>query len=290
MAVKGPGAAAAASPVPGVGVGAEPGAYNDVDLGGTSATPLAPDHPYQPTTVPDVKRRGGGGAGGGAGGRHSGACPGPLGFLLSPPGILKLLQMLLSLVAFICVEAVGACSRCSAVYFFEFVSCTAFLGGLTLITVLATSLQQRISLINWVLMAVYFFEFVSCTAFLGGLTLITVLATSLQQRISLINWVLMDHIFTLLCTVFLFIASVVLAALNDGLGPDIAAVVFGFLAFFAWAWGAGLVASAWRRAPPPWRGGGGGASGVGGASGQEYRRTRSESRAGDKGPDDPLTV
>nr|XP_032834925.1 CKLF-like MARVEL transmembrane domain-containing protein 4 isoform X1 [Petromyzon marinus]XP_032834926.1 CKLF-like MARVEL transmembrane domain-containing protein 4 isoform X2 [Petromyzon marinus]XP_032834927.1 CKLF-like MARVEL transmembrane domain-containing protein 4 isoform X1 [Petromyzon marinus] len=251
MAVKGPGAAAAASPVPGVGVGAEPGAYNDVDLGGTSATPLAPDHPYQPTTVPDVKRRGGGGAGGGAGGRHSGACPGPLGFLLSPPGILKLLQMLLSLVAFICVEAVGACSRCSAVYFFEFVSCTAFL---------------------------------------GGLTLITVLATSLQQRISLINWVLMDHIFTLLCTVFLFIASVVLAALNDGLGPDIAAVVFGFLAFFAWAWGAGLVASAWRRAPPPWRGGGGGASGVGGASGQEYRRTRSESRAGDKGPDDPLTV
>ncbi|KAL4691433.1 hypothetical protein H8957_003407 [Semnopithecus entellus] len=41
--------------------------------------------------------------------------------------ILKGLKLLLSLLAFICEEVVSQCTLCGGLYFFEFVSCNAFL-------------------------------------------------------------------------------------------------------------------------------------------------------------------
>ncbi|XP_069581784.1 CKLF-like MARVEL transmembrane domain-containing protein 6, partial [Brachyistius frenatus] len=62
---------------------------------------------------------------------------------------LKVMQVLLSFLAFLLEEVVNSCISCSALYFFEFVSCTAFLFTLLLLILLATTLHDRVGVTCW---------------------------------------------------------------------------------------------------------------------------------------------
>ncbi|KPP72816.1 hypothetical protein Z043_108153 [Scleropages formosus] len=150
--------------------------------------------PYQPTTEPV-----------GSGGLLGGVtCDSE--YMRSHLGLLKVFQVVLSLVAFICIETVMMCLPCGGVYFFEFVSCSAFI--ITGILLLMFSL-------------------------------------SLHTRIAHINWRLMDLLNASISTFFFFLASVVLAALNHKTSAEISAVVFGFLATTAYGLNILLAARQW---------------------------------------------
>ena len=56
---------------------------------------------------------------------------------------------LLSFLAFILEEMVNSCITCSVLYFFEFVSCTAFLFTLLLLVLLATKLHTKVGINCW---------------------------------------------------------------------------------------------------------------------------------------------
>ncbi|XP_007457377.1 CKLF-like MARVEL transmembrane domain-containing protein 4 isoform X2 [Lagenorhynchus albirostris] len=116
-------------------------------------------------------------------------------------------EPILALIAFICIETIMECSPCEGLYFFEFVSCSAFV-------------------VTGVLLILF--------------------SLNLHMRIPQINWNLTDLVNTGLSTFFFFIASIVLAALNHKTGAEIAAVIFGFLATAAHAVSAFLAAQKWR--------------------------------------------
>ncbi|KAK3541432.1 hypothetical protein QTP86_025550 [Hemibagrus guttatus] len=107
---------------------------------------------------------------------------------------VKVMEVLLSFVAFILEEVVSSCTSCSALYFFEFVSCTAFLFTLLLLILLSTPLHQKVG--------------ISC-------------------------WPKLDFGYSLLIGVLLIIASITFAASNSGSEVEGATVAFGFLASFA---------------------------------------------------------
>uniref|UniRef100_F6PVR9 CKLF like MARVEL transmembrane domain containing 4 n=1 Tax=Monodelphis domestica TaxID=13616 RepID=F6PVR9_MONDO len=151
--------------------------------------------PYQPTTEPVSQRRGLGGL----------RCH--TDYLRRAPGRLKLAQVVLALIAFICIETIMECSPCEGLYFFEFVSCSAFV-------------------ITGVLLLMF--------------------SLNLHTRIPQINWNITDLVNTGLSTFFFFIASIVLAALNHKAGAEIAAVVFGFLATAVYAANTFLAVQKWR--------------------------------------------
>ncbi|XP_049324529.1 CKLF-like MARVEL transmembrane domain-containing protein 6 [Astyanax mexicanus] len=104
---------------------------------------------------------------------------------------LKALEVLLSFVAFVLEEVVSNCTSCAPLYFFEFVSCTAFLFTLLLLILLVTPLYLRVG--------------ITC-------------------------WPLLDFVYTLVIAVFFAIASIVFAADNGDMTTEKAAVVFGFVA------------------------------------------------------------
>ncbi|KAM9353582.1 CKLF-like MARVEL transmembrane domain-containing protein 6 [Symphorus nematophorus] len=104
---------------------------------------------------------------------------------------IKVLEVLLSFVAFILEEVVNSCISCSALYFFEFVSCTAFLFTLLLLILLATTLHTRVG--------------ISC-------------------------WPSLDFGYTLVIAVLFLIASIVFASDNSNTTMERSAVAFGFLA------------------------------------------------------------
>uniref|UniRef100_A0A8B9JEP5 CKLF-like MARVEL transmembrane domain containing 6 n=1 Tax=Astyanax mexicanus TaxID=7994 RepID=A0A8B9JEP5_ASTMX len=56
---------------------------------------------------------------------------------------------LLSFVAFVLEEVVSNCTSCGPLYFFEFVSCTAFLFTLLLLVLLVTPLYLRVGITCW---------------------------------------------------------------------------------------------------------------------------------------------
>ncbi|XP_073534137.1 CKLF-like MARVEL transmembrane domain-containing protein 6 [Phyllobates terribilis] len=58
--------------------------------------------------------------------------------------LLKVLQLLLSFVAFICEEFIAQCDSCAGLYFFEFVSCSAFLLAILMLVVYCTPLRNKI--------------------------------------------------------------------------------------------------------------------------------------------------
>ncbi|XP_061863402.1 CKLF-like MARVEL transmembrane domain-containing protein 4 isoform X2 [Colius striatus] len=132
--------------------------------------------PYQPTTEPVSQRRGLGGL----------RCD--LDYLRGTFGRIKLAEVVLALIAFICIETIMECSPCEGLYFFEFVSCSALV-------------------VTGVLLLMF--------------------SLNLHTRIPQINWNLTDLVNTGLSTFFFFIASVVLAALNHKTGAEIAAVHIG---------------------------------------------------------------
>lgn len=114
---------------------------------------------------------------------------------------------ILALIAFICIETIMECSPCEGLYFFEFVSCSAFV-------------------VTGVLLILF--------------------SLNLHMRIPQINWNLTDLVNTGLSTFFFFIASIVLAALNHKSGAEIAAVIFGFLATAVYAVNTFLAVQKWR--------------------------------------------
>ncbi|NXU09774.1 CKLF6 protein, partial [Pardalotus punctatus] len=66
----------------------------------------------------------------------------PLGFTLQRLRgwqlLVKVLQTILSFLAVVCEEIVEDCSNCSGLYFFEFISCSAFLLCLLILFVYCT--------------------------------------------------------------------------------------------------------------------------------------------------------
>ncbi|XP_036440383.1 CKLF-like MARVEL transmembrane domain-containing protein 4 [Colossoma macropomum] len=151
--------------------------------------------PYQPTTEPVQAARGVRGV------RWD------TEYLRSSFGILKALEVVLSLIGFICIETVMMCSPCAGVYLFEFVSCSAFV-------------------VTGVLLLIF--------------------SLNLHTKVPQVNWSLTDLINTASSTVFFFLASVVLAALNHQSGAEIAAVIFGFLVTGVYGVNSYLAVRRWR--------------------------------------------
>ncbi|KAM9723711.1 CKLF-like MARVEL transmembrane domain-containing protein 6 [Menidia menidia] len=79
----------------------------------------------------------------------------------------------------------------------------------------------------------YFFEFVSCTAFLFTLLLLVLLSTALHAKVGVAYWPRLDFCYTAVVCLFLFISSIVFFALNGGTGLEQGAAVFGLLAALA---------------------------------------------------------
>ncbi|MGH0122762.1 UNVERIFIED_CONTAM: hypothetical protein FKN15_004344 [Acipenser sinensis] len=129
-------------------------------------------------------------------------------YLKSNFGILKIIQVVLALIAFICIETIMECSPCGGLYFFEFVSCSAFV-------------------ITGVLLLVF--------------------SLNLHTKVPQINWSLTDQVNTGVSTTFFFLASIMLAALNHRTGAEIAAVVFGFLVTTVYAFNTFLAVKKWRQ-------------------------------------------
>ncbi|XP_031424598.1 CKLF-like MARVEL transmembrane domain-containing protein 4 [Clupea harengus] len=187
--------------------------------------------PYQPTTEPVHARNVLGGI----------RCD--TEYLRSHFGILKIIEVALALISFICIETIMMCSPCGGIYFFEFVSCSAFV-----VT--------------------------------GVLLLIFIL--NLHTKVPHINWNLTDLVNTVVSTFFFLLASIVLAAVTQsGAGADvksvegsrksgaeIAAVVFGFLVTAVYAANCYLAVRRWRR----------GEGQAGQLTSSEYMRARTASR------------
>ncbi|XP_077570002.1 CKLF-like MARVEL transmembrane domain-containing protein 4 [Stigmatopora nigra] len=152
--------------------------------------------PYQPTTEP-VHARG-----------VLGGIRCDVEYLKSYFGILKVVEVVLSLIGFICIETIMMCSPCSGVYFFEFVSCTAFV--------------------------------------VTG-TLLVIFSLSLHTKVPQVNWNLTDLGNTAASALLFFLSSFVLACINHNTGAEIAAVTFGFLATGVYCLNTFLAVRRWRR-------------------------------------------
>ncbi|XP_029955380.1 CKLF-like MARVEL transmembrane domain-containing protein 4 [Salarias fasciatus] len=152
--------------------------------------------PYQPTTEPVHARNVLGGL----------RCD--MEYLKSYFGILKVVEVLLSFIAFICIETIMMCSPCGGVYFFEFVSCSAFV-------------------VTGVLL------FIFCL--------------NLHTKVPHINWSLTDLVNTAASTLFFFLSSLVLACINHSKGAEIAALIFGFLVTGVYGVNTFLAVRRWRR-------------------------------------------
>ncbi|XP_057707057.1 CKLF-like MARVEL transmembrane domain-containing protein 4 [Corythoichthys intestinalis] len=152
--------------------------------------------PYQPTTEP-VHSRG-----------VLGGIRCDVEYLKSYFGVLKAVEVVLSLLGFICIETIMMCSPCSGVYFFEFVSCTAFV--------------------------------------VTG-TLLVIFSLNLHTKVPHINWNLTDLGNTAASTLLFFLSSLVLACINHNTGAEISAVTFGFLATGVYVLNTFLAVRRWRR-------------------------------------------
>ncbi|XP_006087638.1 CKLF-like MARVEL transmembrane domain-containing protein 6 [Myotis lucifugus] len=150
---------------------------------------------YRPTTEEDP---------GPARGARSGlaACCN-LGRLRLPRRVLKGLQLLLSLLAFICEEVVSQCTLCGGLYFFEFVSSSAFLLCLLMLIVYCTPVYDRVD------------------------------AGKVKSS---------DFYITLGIGCVFLLASIIFVSTHDQTSAEIAAIVFGFLASFMFLADFGIMA------------------------------------------------
>ncbi|XP_072321395.1 CKLF-like MARVEL transmembrane domain-containing protein 4 [Eucyclogobius newberryi] len=129
-------------------------------------------------------------------------------YLKSYFGILKVVEVVLSLIGFISIETINKCLPCGGIYFFEFVSCTAC-----------------------VMTGVLLFLF----------------CLNLHTKVPQINWSLTDLANTATSTIFFFLCSLVLAFVNHSTGAEIAATIFGFLVTAVYAVNTFLAVRRWRR-------------------------------------------
>lgn len=72
-----------------------------------------------------------------------------LGPLICLPSCLGLSLQILALIGFICIETIMMCSPCGGVYFFEFVSCSAFVVTGVLLLIFCLNLHIRVPHLNW---------------------------------------------------------------------------------------------------------------------------------------------
>ncbi|KAM8876927.1 CKLF-like MARVEL transmembrane domain-containing protein 4 [Synchiropus splendidus] len=152
--------------------------------------------PYQPTTEPVLSRNVLGGI----------RCD--MEYLKSYFGILKVVEVILAFISFICIETIMLCSPCGGVYFFEFVSCTAFV-------------------VTGVLLLIF--------------------CLNLHTKVPHVNWNLTDLVNTCASTVFFALSTLVLACINHNTQAEIAAVVFGALVTFVYGLNSYLAVRRWRR-------------------------------------------
>ncbi|XP_010957957.2 CKLF-like MARVEL transmembrane domain-containing protein 6 isoform X1 [Camelus ferus] len=103
----------------------------------------------------------------------------------------KFSQLVLSLLAFICEEIVSQCTLCGGLYFFEFVSCSAFLLSLLMLIVYCTPVYEKVEHVK--------------------------LKSS-------------DFYITLGTGIVFLLASIIFTFSHDNTSAEISAVVFGFLA------------------------------------------------------------
>ncbi|XP_004604009.1 CKLF-like MARVEL transmembrane domain-containing protein 6 [Sorex araneus] len=106
----------------------------------------------------------------------------------------KFTELLLSLLAFISEEVVSQCTMCGGLYFFEFVSCSAFLLSLLILVVYCTSVYDKVE--------------------------------SPKVKLS-------DFYITASTGAVFLLASIIFAITQDKTPAECAAVVFGFLGSFA---------------------------------------------------------
>ncbi|XP_007524114.1 CKLF-like MARVEL transmembrane domain-containing protein 6 [Erinaceus europaeus] len=116
-----------------------------------------------------------------------------LGRLQLPQRVLKLLQLFLSLLAFICEEVVSHCTLCGGLYFFEFVSCSAFLLSLLILIVYCTPIYDKVD------------------------------AYKVKSS---------DFYITLGTGCVFLLASIIFVSTHDKTSAEYAAIVFGFMASF----------------------------------------------------------
>ncbi|XP_042328108.1 CKLF-like MARVEL transmembrane domain-containing protein 6, partial [Sceloporus undulatus] len=116
--------------------------------------------------------------------------------------LLKAAQLGLSFLAFVLEEVVTECTRCSGLYFFEFVSCSAFLLCIPILVIYCTSLYEK---------------------------------TGKEKLEQLDFWV------TLIVGLIFLLASIVFSATSDKTAVETVALIFGYLASFAFLVDAGLM-------------------------------------------------
>ncbi|XP_054847808.1 CKLF-like MARVEL transmembrane domain-containing protein 6 [Eublepharis macularius] len=104
---------------------------------------------------------------------------------------LKALQLVLSFLAFVLEEVIEVCTSCGGLYFFEFVSCSAFLLCIPILAMYCTSLHERVG----------------------------------KEQVKQLDFWIVSVL-----AIFFFLASVVFSATNDRTSIEIAAIVFGYLA------------------------------------------------------------
>ncbi|XP_020655164.2 CKLF-like MARVEL transmembrane domain-containing protein 6 [Pogona vitticeps] len=115
---------------------------------------------------------------------------------------LKVSQLVLSFLAFVLEEVVSQCTRCSGLYFFEFVSCSAFLLCIPILFICCTSFYERIG----------------------------------KEKVNKLDtWILIS------VGAFFLLASIVFSATSDKTSVETAAFVFGYFASFAFLLDAGLL-------------------------------------------------
>ncbi|KAJ7322516.1 hypothetical protein JRQ81_018803 [Phrynocephalus forsythii] len=107
---------------------------------------------------------------------------------------LKVAQLVLSFLAFVLEEVVSQCTRCFGLYFFEFVSCSAFLLCIPILFICCTSFYEKIG----------------------------------KEKLNKLDmWILISVV-----TLF-FLASIVFSATSDKTPVETAALVFGYFASIA---------------------------------------------------------
>ncbi|XP_061442753.1 CKLF-like MARVEL transmembrane domain-containing protein 6 [Rhineura floridana] len=139
---------------------------------------------YAETTVPAEQPPG-------KGPRCIGCTTAHLGFLRLS---FKISQLVLSLLAFVCEEIVKECTSCGGLYFFEFISCSAFLLTIPILVIYCTSFYEK---------------------------------TGKEKVMQLDFWIVS------VVGAFFLLASIVFSATSDKTPVESTAIAFGFLATIA---------------------------------------------------------
>ncbi|KAJ8395214.1 hypothetical protein AAFF_G00034160 [Aldrovandia affinis] len=86
--------------------------------------------------------------------------------------VIKVVEVLLSVVAFVLEELVDSCLHCPALYFLEFVSCTAFLFTLLLLVLLSTNLHRTVEIHCWSNLDLVYTAAIACLFPIASITLL----------------------------------------------------------------------------------------------------------------------